>query len=80
MPRDPVLVAGMADADPDAAELARAQAGVGAAQPVVSGDAATQLDPDLARRKVELVVEDDEVRERSFMNRTASAIERPTYS
>ena len=57
----PLLVAGMADADPDALELARAQAGVDAAQAVVAGDAAAQLDPHLAGGEVELVVEDDDV-------------------
>ena len=57
----PVLVARVADADPHPLELARAQTGVGAAQAVVAGDAAAQLDPDLAGGEVDLVVEDDDV-------------------
>ena len=57
----PVLVAGMADPDPDPLELARAQTSVGAAQAVVAGNAAADLDAHLAGGEIELVVEDDDV-------------------
>ena len=56
---DPVLVAGMADADADAAEFG-AEAGVDRAQAVVAGGAAADLHLDLHRREVELVVEGGE--------------------
>ena len=54
---DAVLVAGVADADADAAEFG-AEMGVDRAQAVVAGGAAAVLHLDLERREVELVVED----------------------
>ena len=56
MAGDPLLVAGVADAQAHAAEI-RPQVLVERAQPVVPGGAAALLDLDLERREVELVVE-----------------------
>jgi hypothetical protein len=56
---DERLVAGMADADPHPL-VAGADMGGDRAQAVVAGVAAADLDPHLARREIELVVDDDE--------------------
>ena len=53
---DPVLVAGMADADAQPVELAVAQVLHGVAQAVLAAVAAVELEPRRARRQVELVV------------------------
>ena len=50
----------MADAEADSS-IVGAEMLVEAAQAVMAGHAAARLDPDLARRKVEFVVEDDDV-------------------
>ena len=55
-----VLVAGMADADPDPAEVV-ADMGLGRAQAVMAGGAAADLHLDLERGEIELVVEDGDV-------------------
>src|SRR5690606_17525133 len=55
---DPVLVAGMADADPQAVELAVAQQPDDVAQAVLAAVAAIELQPGHARRQVQLVVGD----------------------
>src|SRR5688500_18788373 len=53
-----------ADADPQAPEVAAAEAAVEALEAVVAGDAAAQLAADLAERQVDLVVEGDHAVER----------------
>src|SRR3982750_1630749 len=58
---DALLVARVADAEADAAEVPGAEAGIDAAQAVVASRAAAELDADLAGGEVELVVEDDDV-------------------
>ena len=56
-----LLVAGMADADPDPAKIPGAQVLGDRAQAVVAGDPATGLDPQLAGREVELVMDHHQV-------------------
>ena len=51
---------GAADADPDAPEVAAAEAALEALQPVVAGDAAAALGPHLAEGEVDLVVQGDD--------------------
>src|SRR5262249_10082854 len=60
MRADPVLVAGMADTDPHAAEFI-ADMRLGRAQAVMAGGAAAGLHLYLERGEVELVVEDGDV-------------------
>src|SRR3546814_7993149 len=57
---DPVLVAGVADADAHAAEIG-ADMRLGRAQAVMPGSAAALLHLDLEGREIELVVEDGDV-------------------
>src|SRR5277367_1616617 len=56
---DERLVAGMADADPHPLVVG-AEVGGDRAQSVVAGVAAADLDPDLARGEIKLVVDNDE--------------------
>ena len=59
MPRHPILVTGVADADAHAAPIG-AKMGVDRADAVVAGCTAAMLDLQLERGKVELIVEDGE--------------------
>jgi hypothetical protein len=56
--RDLVLVAGMADAEPQAMELAVPELRDGVAQAVLAAVAAVELEPRRARRQVQFVVRD----------------------
>src|SRR5262245_55261609 len=57
---DQGLLAGMADAEPDAVEVG-ADMRLDRAQAIVPGMAAAGLGADLAQRQIELVMEDDDV-------------------
>src|SRR4051794_5436777 len=56
-----LFVSGMADTDPHPPEIARAEAGIEAAQPVVAGHSTPELGPHLAGREVQFIVQDDDV-------------------
>ena len=73
---DQGLLAGMADAEPDAVE-GRTDMSLDRAQAIVPGVTALALDADLAQGQIELVMEDDDVVRRDVKKRAASPTARP---